>query len=186
VSDLHVVKNIKRFPRLMVIPEGSRTKYNAMEEEVCLWLKRGREARIEAGRLLRKLKRQVIKDFGHGHWELYLEERFEHWGVAPRTARTWMELSRKRDREIKTADSAVFKPGTHQQAMAMAKATTEAERNIGVRVFKLPLPLLGDQEREAVRAFLKSDDWKTTQQEIIQLLKRRIAEKGKANATIAA
>lgn len=94
-----------------------------LEERADQWIKRGREANIELGRVFILLKELV----GHGRFEKYYEQKFGRpYGIAFRTAQVYMQLARKEDEQAKCADPALFPPATDRQAVAIRGATEKA------------------------------------------------------------
>ena len=119
-------KHIVRFPRRNAEDIAFYRKTHRiaeLEERADQWIKRGREANIELGRVFILLKELV----GHGRFEKYYEQKFGRpYGIAFRTAQVYMRLAREADEEAKGADSALFPPATDRHAVAIREATEKA------------------------------------------------------------
>ena len=97
-----VVENIRRAEMLPVgstalvpvrtvadIAAEIRRSHNEYEASLC----RAADKAIETGRHLIELKAYVRKEFGHGHWEAYVDETFP---FTMRTAQNYMRLAKRK------------------------------------------------------------------------------------------
>jgi len=127
-------KSFRRYPRLPIRRYPRRNAESVafyrtanliaeLEKKAHDWFARGREANIEVGRILIRLKPLV----GHGNFQRYYELKYgKPYRIAFRTAQVYMQLARKADEETKGADPALFPPATDSQAMAIREATEKA------------------------------------------------------------
>ena len=146
----------------------------ALEEKVDHLTARKQEWRIEMGRYLRRLKSIITKRFGHGHWESYLEERFDNSGIAARTARKYMKLAKMVDAEAKTARRADLQPGVDSQAEEVMEATAKAKKKLAEAKqpdFRFPVPLR-PEEQEATKKLLASPHCGSAQREVAAAIRR--------------
>jgi hypothetical protein len=154
---------VMRFPRLS---ESDEAELRALVVEGWTCYERGYKANVELGRVFRRIKDIV----GHGSWECYYSQNFPDC-VSLRTARTYMDLSRKEDAKPKTADSAVFKTGTHDIALKVQAGNKKAAAEVGPKKFHISLSVPLEQQ-EAVRKLQRSLDWLKAEAEIIAVLTR--------------
>ena len=122
---------IRRFPRLPIRRISRRTAEDVafyrrlrliaeIEKEAVEWIGRGLPANIELGRRFIRLKDLV----GHGRFKKYYEKTFaKPYGIALRTAQTYMGLAREADRKSKSADAALFQLAMDPQAVEIREAT---------------------------------------------------------------
>lgn len=99
-------KDVARFPResnaIQLVHIDAGKDEVELTAEAKVWIQRGHDANVEAGRIFRKLKDML----GHGNWQRHFQKHFAPMGVALRTAREWMAMAKREDAEPKTADSA--------------------------------------------------------------------------------
>jgi len=124
-------KHIVRFPRYPIRRYSRRTAEDVayyrrlrliaeLEKEAVEWIGRGLPANIELGRRFIRLKDLV----GHGRFKKYYEKTFaKPYGIALRTAQTYMGLAREADRKSKSADAALFQLAMDPQAVEIREAT---------------------------------------------------------------
>jgi hypothetical protein len=172
-----------------IVSRAKAERLAALETRAFRWIARGRAANLELGRVFLEIKAIV----GHGRWERYYAERFGSYGVAQRTAQTYMERARKEDAISKTAESALFPMATDPKAQEMRAATEQARAEVAkagetpkrgpVRrdgIYKLPLFLTID-EQDATDELRKSPDWPDAQKKIVALLDQLCIECGVLN-----
>jgi hypothetical protein len=170
----HNVMQVMRFPRFS---EDDNDKLRVLVAEGWTRYQRGYPANVELGRVFRRIKKIV----GHGNWERYYNYYFPDC-VALRTARTYMELAKKED--AKTADSAVFKPRTHDIVRKVQAARTKAQAEAGPKKFHIALSVPPEQQ-DAVRKLQRSLDWPKAEAEIIAILTRYIKSSEVPNEGVA-
>jgi hypothetical protein len=124
-------KLVERFPRSGTAEDAAffRTtdRIVELETEARAWIGRGREANIQLGRILQKLKALVR----HGSFEKYFESKFGRpYGIAFRTAQAYMRLAREADEEAKSAGPALFNLATDPHAVAIREAAERARQTV--------------------------------------------------------
>jgi hypothetical protein len=169
---------VMRFPRLS---DRDEAELRALVVEGWACYERGYKANVELGRVFRRIKRIV----GHGGWERFYQQYFPNC-VSPRTARTYMELSRREDAKVKTANSAVFKTGTHDIAQKVQAATTKAKAEAGPKKFRISVSIPPELQ-DAIRTLQRSADfWPKAEEEIVAVLTRYIRLSEAPNENLAA
>jgi hypothetical protein len=124
-------KVVRRFPRSRTAEDlaffRTSDRIVELETEARAWIGRGREANIQLGRILQKLKALV----GHGNFEKYFESKFgQPYGIAFRTAQAYMRLAREADQETKSAGPALFDLATDPHAVAIREAAERARQTV--------------------------------------------------------
>jgi hypothetical protein len=160
----------------------------ALERTVLVWIARGRQANVEVGRGLIKIKKLLP----HGQWERYYAERFGTCGIAKRTAQAYMELARKEDANSKSAESAHFPTAMDRHAVTMRNATAKAEADLGTSarlkpvaeetdaIFNLRVRLTAEVH-EALEKLRNSSDWLNAEREIAAFLRALCVKSGILN-----
>jgi hypothetical protein len=97
-----------------------------LEAKAFQWIARGREAKIELGRVFNQIKNLLE----HGNWEPYYETTFAPKSVALRTAQLYMKLACEADELKENANFALFPPATDPQATAVNAAVAQAEQAV--------------------------------------------------------
>src|ERR1019366_2215009 len=176
-----------------------------LEAKAFQWIARGREAKIELGRVFNHIKNLLE----HGNWEPYYETTFAPKSVALRTAQLYMKLACEADELKENANFALFPPETDPQATAVNAAVAQAEQAVanataketGPReaastptktrephksrirldgIYRLPLYLTGAQ-KDNLDALRESQNWRGAELAIRATIDRLLVQYGYVN-----
>jgi hypothetical protein len=157
--------------------------------EAMSFLRRGREANVEAGRRFNKIKSIL----GHGHWKAYFRKTFASWGITQRTAQNYMAMARKADADLKKENFSFSKVASDPHARAMHRANEKAKTEVALAaaqsttpkrepvrrdgIYNLPLFLTAG-EQNATDELRKSPNWPSAERKIVSLLNDLGVERG--------
>jgi hypothetical protein len=150
-----------------------------------------RKVRLELGRTFLQLK----ATFKHGEWTKgYYSETFGATGVSFRTVQRWMKKAREANLISKNDKMTLFPPALDADAVKTREATAKAEAEgshklttgeiqlEGLRIYRLPIHLTGDQ-RDRTDELRRLPKWPRAEQKIIDLLNQLHVEFGIINGT---
>jgi hypothetical protein len=161
----------------------------ALASQAFSFLRRGREANVEAGRIFNEIKRIL----GHGRWKAYFRKTFAPCGVIQRTAQNYMAMARKADADLKKENFSFSQAARDPHAQSMRRANEKAKSEVAIAaaqsptpkrepvrrdgVYKLPLFLTVGQQN-ATDELRKSSNWPAAEKKIVSLLNVLCAECG--------
>ncbi len=160
--DTKFPKGVLRFPRY-----GNKleVKLEALILEGSACFLRGRDANVDFGRVLRRIKKIV----GHGNWECFLAVKFP--AVPARTAQRYMRWAKEEDAKPKAAILADFKEGTNPAIDKARSITARRKAQAKPKLFHIALSIPPERQ-DAIRELQRSPAWLKAEPELIFILEK--------------
>jgi|SRR5215472_5678131 len=186
-------KRLARKAQQALLDRARMQHVKELTEDALMWFKRGREANLEVGRDLIRI-RNILKRIGYG---VYFRKTIAPQGITFRTAQNYMAMARKADKfNEKFSSNSAAPADAEDQEMVKAvekaqagrasaelaervKAKREGTNSDGIYQLRLHMT---SAERAATNRLCQSPHWPSAERQILEFLRQVRREYGFSDA----